>query len=65
MISISLLYIHDYCSVSTYITVCYLITYYTNDSFVYLVGYLLFHLLEKHYQYCSERSEPDPINSPP
>lgn len=53
-----------FCFVCQYITVCYFITYSTNDSFVYLVEYLLFQLLEKHYQYWPERSDPDPINLP-
>lgn len=52
-----------FCFVSNYITDCYLITYCTNNSFEFLVGYLRFQLLAKPYQYCPERSEPDLINS--
>ena len=53
-----------FCSVSKYITDCYLITYCTNNSFEYLVGYLLFQLLKKPCQYWPERSDPDPSCPP-
>ena len=51
-------------SVSKYITDCYFITYSTNNSFVYLVGYLRFQLLEKNYPVLTRAKRPRSDLSP-
>lgn len=52
-----------FCSVTKYITDCYLITYYTNNSFLYLVGDLPLQLLKSPIS--TALREANPIRSIP